>query len=34
MVPPNAFTNATDRVQFFEVKQKAGGIELHELLLE
>jgi hypothetical protein len=34
MVPPNAFTDATDRVQFFEVEQKAGGIKLHELLLE
>jgi hypothetical protein len=34
MVPPHAFTDATDRVQFFEVEQKAGGIELHELLLE
>ena len=34
MVPPNAFTDATDYVQFFEVEQKAGGIELHELPLE
>ena len=34
MIPPNAFTDATDLVQFFEVEQKAAGIELRELALE
>jgi hypothetical protein len=34
LVPPQAFRDAADRVQFFEVEQKAGGVELHELSLE
>jgi hypothetical protein len=34
LIPPDAFTGATDRVQFFEVDQAAAGIQLLELPLE
>lgn len=34
LIPPNAFSASTDRVQFFEVEPNAEGYELHELGLE
>jgi hypothetical protein len=34
LIPPDAFTGATDRIQFFEVEQTAAGIQLLELPLE
>lgn len=34
LIPPDAFTDATDRVEFFEVEQTAAGIQLLGLPLE
>ena len=34
LMAPDVFTDATDRVQFFEVRPGADGCTLHELLLE
>lgn len=34
LIPPDAFTGATDRVQFFEVEQSAAGMQLLEVPLE